>query len=92
MEVLPKGSSHLDGTTEIDDFLYKSKILLWGSHGKILRFLCLKENFSLGSFPATIAFQFGNSSKIFITAGPNRSYPLEEFSLPVNTICFFLYL
>ena len=40
--VLPKGSSHLEQTTEILDFLNIEMTSLWLLKPKILRFLCLK--------------------------------------------------
>ena len=58
----------------------------------ILRFLCLKINFSLGSSPITIAFQFLYLSKILVIASPNRSYPFAVFNFPINDIIFSFFL
>ena len=49
--VLPNGSSHLEHTTVMLDFLKLFKTILCFLKPNISRFLCLKINFSLGSSP-----------------------------------------
>ena len=55
--VLPKGSSHLEQTTEMLTFFKKSNINSLFLNPKLMIFLCLKNIFSLGSSPITYAFQ-----------------------------------
>ena len=89
--VLPNGSSHLELTTDI---LTVSRVLrTYSCEAKptILKFLCLKVIFSLGSSPITIDFQSLYLFSILIIASPNKSYPLALFSLPINEINFFFF-
>ena len=55
--VRPNGSCHVGLTTLIEDFSKNFNNFLCSSQFKIFKFLCLKEYFSLGSLPMTIAFQ-----------------------------------
>jgi len=90
--VLPNGSSHLEQTTVILDFLKLSKTILCFLKPCNFKFLCLKIIFSLGSSPYTIDFQSGYLFNILIIAFPNMSYPLALFNFPTNVIifCFLL--
>ena len=88
---LPKGSSHLDETTEILTFLRKFNMKSLFLNPKFFKFLCLKKSFSLGSSPITYPLQSLNSFKIFIIALPKISKPFALFSLPINEIIFFFF-
>ena len=68
--VLPKGSSHSDGITEILVISYKSNVLSWLIHPLYSMLSCTKLYFSLGSSPITIDFQFLYLFKILIIALP----------------------
>ena len=89
---LPKGSSHLDGTTEMLTFFKKFRIKGLDLKPKIFNFLCLKMCLSLGSSPITTELQSWYSLRIFIIALPKASNPFEEFNLPTKDIIFFLFL
>ena len=67
-EVLPKGYSHLDGTTAISDFCKNFKTFLCVRYPKSLCFRCSITGLFLFSSPIEKAFQSLNSSKIFNTA------------------------
>ena len=88
--ILPKGSSHLEQTTQIldlaSDFNMKSCFL----KPRILKFLCLKKYFSLGSSPITVAFQLLCLSKILIIVLPKISNPFDLLSRPTKIILFCL--
>ena len=71
--VLPNGSSHLEHTTAIWDFINHLDTLLCSKKPKISNLLWLNVIFSLGSSPITIAFQSGYFSSILITAFPKMS-------------------
>ena len=86
--VLPKGSCHLEHAIVMLDSLKLFKTLLWFWKPKTCKFLCLKNNFSLGSSPKTKDFQSGYFFKILIIALPNKSYPLALFNLPTKVIIF----
>ena len=64
---LPKGSSHLEQATKILVFLRRFKTYEFSLKLNILRVLCLKVCFSLGSSPTTIHFQSLYLFKILIT-------------------------
>ena len=58
----------------------------------LLNFYELKNITSLGSSPATIAFQSLNLFKTFIIALQKISYPFAELSFPTNVIIFFFFM
>ena len=87
--VLPKGSSHLEQVTAILDFSYNFKISSWLIKPCLINLSWWKSSFSLGSSPATWAYQFLCLSRILIIDLPNKSYPLAEFNLPTKVIIFF---
>ena len=90
--VLPKGSSHLEQTTDTLTFFKKFKIKSLFLKPRLIKLLCSKYIFSLGSSPITYAFQFLYLSKIFIIVLPKISKPLAEFNFPIKVIIFFLIL
>ena len=89
---LPKGSCHLEHTTEILVFFNKSKMKILFLKPITLKRGCLKIIFSLSSSPMTIAFQFLYLSNISIIASPNISYPFALLSLPIKVIIFSFFL
>ena len=66
--VLPKGSSHLDGTTAISDFFKKLKTSLCLRKPNSWWFLWSIKGLFLSSSPIDYAFQSLNSSSILVIA------------------------
>ena len=71
--VLPNGSSHREQTTEILTFFKIFKTFSCFVYPLTNKFLCLKNSFSLGSSPITIAFQLLYLFNILIMVLPNIS-------------------
>ena len=77
--VLPKGSSHLEQTTVILDFLKIFKTSWCFLKPKIFAFLCFKMIFSLFSSPIIKAFQLGYLLRILII-----DFALEMLKIRLN--------
>ena len=88
----PNGSSHLEHITDILVFSSCFKIKLCSLKPYLIKFLCSKKCFSLGSSPIIIAFQFLYLSKILTIECPKISNPLALLSLPIKEIIFSFFL
>ena len=90
--ILPKGSSHLEQTTQILDLASAFNVKSCFLKPRMLKFLCSKKCFSLGSSPITVAFQLLYLSKILIIVFPKISNPFDLLSRPTKIILFCLLL